>query len=127
MCDGTSDSPDAPVDVVRAGRFELVDDGGEVRAVLGNLALESDDDYFPGLTLRSAYGQDRVTLLVHPGGPDLEFWAAGNAVAVLGVVDEHHHAGAPGPRLVLCDEYGQVAFGWRVSPDGEVEALGPGS
>lgn len=121
MCDGTSDPTSAPSAVVRARRFELLDDLGEVRAVLGNLAWEADTDYWPGLVLRDPGGRDRVCLMVHDMGPELEFNAEGSTVLLLGVHDLDSEAVAPGSHLKLCDSSGAVVAEWRVDPDGDLD------
>jgi hypothetical protein len=123
VCDRTSDPYDSPAEVVQAKRFELVDDFGVVPAVLGNLTLEADEDFYPGLSLRSAEGIERVALLVHPGGPDLEFIAAGNVVAAVGHMDIEGSHPDPGTRLVLCDSDGRPVVGWKVDSKGEAVDL----
>lgn len=127
MSDRTSDPSPAPADVVRARRFELVDEAGSVRAVFGNLARDSDADYWPGLTLRNASGRDRVWLMVHDLGPELVFDLGGNVVAVLEVLDPGTETSTPGVNLTVCDANGAPVFGWHVSVDGDIELLGPTS
>lgn len=123
MSDGTSDSRRAPLEVVRSKRFELVDDRGQVRAVLGNLALD-DEAYLPGLTLLTPGGRERVWLIVHEQGPELGFDMGGNNVLVLGVIDPGRGTLRPGPYLTLCDPDGGVVREWRVDLDGELEIRG---
>lgn len=127
MCDGTSDPASALPDVVRARRFEVLDDCGEVRAVLGDLAWETDADYWPGLVLRDPYGRDRVWLMVHDMGPELEFNMDGNTALILGIHDLDSDAAAPGSHLKLCDPSGAVVAEWRVDTDGDLEFRGPPS
>ncbi|MGH2754215.1 MAG: hypothetical protein ACRDLB_07240 [Actinomycetota bacterium] len=126
MCDRTNDSPAAPTNVVRARRFELVDDSGQVRAVLGDLATDPDA-YWPGLTLRSASVRDRVWLMVHNLGVELAFDLGGNIVAVLGVLDPGTETPVPGVSLTVCNADGVPVFGWHVNAEGNVEFLGPTS
>lgn len=126
MRDRTNDSPAAPADVVRARRFELVDDSGQVRAVLGNLARDAHAAYWPSLTLRTAYGRDRVWLAVHDYGPQLAFDFGGNTVAILEVHDPQPESSAPpGVSLTLCDADGGPVLGWDVNGEGDVEFRGP--
>lgn len=127
MRDRRNDSPAVPTDVVRARRFELVDDSGQVRAVLGNLAHNSHAAYWPSLTLRNAHGRDRVWLAVHEFGPQLAFDLGGNTVAVLEVHDPQPESSAPGVSLTLCDANGAPLFGWDVNGEGDVEFRGPTS
>jgi hypothetical protein len=126
VCDRTNDSPRAPADVVRARRFELVDDLGNVRAVLGNLAHDPDADYWPGLTLRNAHGRDRVWLMVHNLGPELVFDMGGNSVVILEVHDPGTDASVPGVSLTVCDADAKPVYGWHVSV-GDVDFRGPSS
>ncbi len=121
-----SHSPAAATDVVRARRFELVDEAGQVRAVLGNLAHDPHT-YWPSLTLRNAQGRDRVWLAVHDFGPQLAFDLGGNTVAVLEVQDPHAESSAPGVSLTVCDADGAPAFGWHIGLNGDVEFHGPTS
>lgn len=122
MTDATND-PHAPLDVLRARRVELVDDLGEARIVLGNLALDVDDDYWPGVAIRSPEGRDRAWLMLHADGVQLEFDMGGNVVAGLGVLDPGGESFDPGARLVLCDADGAVVVGWHISIDGTWERL----
>lgn len=125
MSDGTSDPRRAPLEVVRSKRFELVDDRGQVRAVLANLSF-GDDEYLPGLTLLAPGGHQRVWLLAHDQGPELGFDMGGNNVLILGVTDPGRAAVSPGPHLILCDPDGDVVQEWRVDLDGELQTRGPG-
>lgn len=125
MRDRMSDPSPVPADVVRARRFELVDDAGQVRAVLGNLARDGDADYWPGLVLRSTAGRDRVWLMVQHLGPELAFDAGGNSVAILEVHDPGNEGSAPGVGLTLCDADGAPVLGWHVSAGGELELRAP--
>lgn len=123
MTDATS-PPSAPPDLVQSRRFELVDDLGQARLVLGNLALEADDDYWPGLVIRDVDGHDRVRLMLHDNGVDLEFGIGGNTVAILGVIDPEGGFPDPGARLALCDLGGTPIVGWRVYADSTWERIG---
>lgn len=125
MCDRTSDPSPAPTDVVRARRFELVDEGGKVRAVLGNLARDTDADHWPGLVLRNSSGRDRAWLMVHNLGVELAFDLGGNTVAVLEVHDPGAETLNPGVSLTVCDADGAPVLGWHVNPQGDVEFRGP--
>ena len=127
MRDRPNDSPAVPTEVVRARRFELVDDAGQVRAILGNLACDSHAAYWPSLTLRNAQGRDRVWLAVHEAGPQLSFDLGGNTVAILEVHDPQAGSSAPGVHLTVCDADGAPVFGWHVNLEGEVEFEGPTS
>lgn len=102
-------------EVLSAGRFELVDASGRVRAVVGNLAGVGTE-WSPGVALYDAEGHERVSLLLTDAGPVLSFAEGGNVVFEQGVFDRDH-PGA-GPFLVLCDRDGQPGWGVRLDPDG---------
>jgi hypothetical protein len=125
VCD--RNPPPAPADVVRARRFELIDDSGRVRAVLGNLAREGDDAYWPGLALRDASGRDRVSLMVHNLGPELAYDFGVNIVIVLGVLDPGTEGPVPGVNLTVFDADGRPVLGWHGNADGAVDFRGPTS
>lgn len=126
MSDPTSDAGATAESerVVRAGRFELVDGDGVVRGVVGSLAPDAEDGFWPGVSLRDDRGRERVWVIVEPDGVSLSFDLGGNTVAQLGVADPGPEAVMPGPRLILCDPEGRVRMGWQVHLGGEVERLG---
>ena len=67
--------------VVRATRVEVVDGEGRVRAVLGTLHAD-DDDEVVGLVLRDRSGRDRAWLVVmSDGAAEVAVEHAGNVVA----------------------------------------------
>ena len=97
MTDPTSD-PHSPVELVRARRFELVDEVGRVRAVLGDLSHDADE---PGLVLRARDGSERVALFLADVGPKLALAMDGNQALELGVDDVGTEALEPGPYVKL--------------------------
>lgn len=103
------------LDVVRARRVEVVDDEDRVRLVLGEMG-----DGVAGISVRSAEGRERASLLVHDTGVSLAFKADGDEVLVLGVIDHVPAAGDPGAFIVLCDVDGAPVLRWQVEPDGNV-------
>lgn len=110
--------------MIQARRFELLDDDGNARIVLRNLARHPDDGYWPGLVIRSPEGRDRVWLMLHSTGVDLEFDLGGNTVAVLGVLDPGEQTPYPGVHFVMCDPDGTPVVEWRVYDDGTWERIG---
>jgi hypothetical protein len=104
--------------VVRTQRLELVDDEGRVRIVVGNLAPAEEDRYSPGVSLRSAEGDERITLALGDDGPALRFTLAGDDALLVGVDDPSPDTTTTGPYLELLGRSGRVALGWRVSDDG---------
>ena len=106
--------------VLRAGRFEVVDSDGRVRAVLGDLSTPAGP-YRPGLALRSRDGEPTVLLHLTPEGAALDFAFQGDIGLVLGVDDRVADAAIdPGPYLSLIGRDGAVALGWRVADDGPI-------
>lgn len=104
---------------IRARRFEVVDDEGNIRAVFGML---------PAI---APVGESVGFEITHPSGPvgascavgEAEGWLAltlgGNTVAHLGVVSD---VDASGPQVVLvvCAADGAPVAGWRVDDDGSL-------
>jgi hypothetical protein len=115
-----STPPIAPV--VRASRFELVDDDGKVRAVVGKMS-GLDGRGFPmyGLSLRDHRDRERVWLAVDGNGPILGFDQAGNGVLQIGVNDDDSDVSLTGPYLSFCDPAGNEVVRWGVAPDGTLE------
>lgn len=133
---------DGPHDeVVRAGRFEVVDAQGRVRAVIGALG----DQRYPtgagsgdgrggggggevvGVELRDRAGSARAWLTVEEGwGAQLCLAEGGNQVLLLDVVEAGPEAAEPGPVIRLCDATGAPVAEWRVAADGRfVQRLPP--
>ncbi|HZI37338.1 MAG TPA: hypothetical protein VFF24_03460 [Acidimicrobiia bacterium] len=107
--------------VVRARRFEVLDDAGRARAVLGDLRAGSEPGCSPGLALRSAAGSERAVLVLDGEGPGLHFALDGDDALSLGVDDPDTQAVQPGPYLELFTPDGAVAQGWRLADDRVVE------
>lgn len=118
-----------PTDIpalIQAQRFELVDDEGRVRAVLGDVG--GPGGYAPGLVLRDAEGNDRSCCALFPDGPLLSFDVGGNDVLTVGVVEELGQTKAspdfdPTALLSLCDGDGQLRWGVTVHHRGGVEIV----
>lgn len=93
--------------VVRARRFELVDEDGDVRAVLGKLGQHQGQGIY-GLSLR-VDGRERAWVVHGPLGPQLGFDQDGDVVAVMGV-EEGGDALRPGPYLSLTTRDGSAVL-----------------
>jgi hypothetical protein len=117
-----STNPTTGPGVVRASRVEVVDEGGEVRAVLG--PLETPDPTTPvfGLALLDPHGRARVWLSVDANGPTQVFDLAGNNIVSLGVNDPTADALHVGGYLHMTDLDGTPVLGWQVEEDGGVLA-----
>lgn len=114
--------PDDVAPVVRAHRFELVDQKGRVRAVLGDIG--TPDAFAPGLVLLDRRGRQRSWLALFAFGPMLCFEVDGNEVLNLGVSDDE--AGDDDPDydpvafVMFADGDGERRIGLRVHYDGTV-------
>jgi hypothetical protein len=117
--------PTSAETIYRGSRFEVVDDDGTVRAVLGRLD-EPTADGGPafGVALFNAKGEVRVALSLRDTGPNLLFDTHGNNVIELGVDDEVPDALRVGPFLMLSDGDGAPVVGWQVHQDGTVAHVG---
>ena len=115
LVDLFSATPSEPA-TLRAARFELVDDRGQVRAVLGDLAGSDLCAWLPGLSLRGPAGDERVSLMVDVQGTALNFAFAGDEALIVGVDDPGSLN--PGPFVELLDRDGHIAAAWRVLDDG---------
>jgi hypothetical protein len=106
--------------VLRARRFELVDDDGSVRAVLGTHP-HPDPDAPPvyGLSLLDRDGRQRVWLELSDTGPALAFDRGGNQLIEVGVNDPGTECEPGGAYLHLNGPNGAPAWSWRVDADGE--------
>lgn len=113
---------DVTDDVVRTRRLELVDHAGRVRAVVGALGDDGDDEVV-GMELRDAHGRTRVSVLVASHGPVIVFDSEGNGVLSLGVT-EGADAVAKGPFAFLSDADGTPVAGWSVDQSGRLRSVG---
>ncbi|MDQ1437701.1 MAG: hypothetical protein QOK43_1330 [Acidimicrobiaceae bacterium] len=112
-------------EVLAAGRFELVDPAGRVRAVVGDLAT-SAGEWWPGVALVDEAGSERVQLVLTDLGPLVSFAEEGNVVLEAGVADRRSpEARLPGPFAVMCEPGGEAVCGLRVDGDGQVALIEP--
>lgn len=115
---------DDTAESVRARRFEVVDDDGQVRAVFGLLPSLPPVSSVAGVEVRDASG--RLTATVAVG--DAESWVllalGGNALVHVGVNDYRSDAVDARAFLFVCDDDGTPVAGWRVMDDGSVEWAG---
>lgn len=104
-------------EVVRASRFELVDDDGKLRAGLGVL---------PGggtmLTLMDDQYRDRIALMVTEQGPALVLTSDLDQARVLVALEPEGDSNVT--RIEVYDETGETQFGIRVDGDGSVQLAG---
>ena len=95
-------------EVIRAERFEVVDENGMLRALL---SLGTDGE--PGLRLYDKNGQHRAALsLLNNGEPRLGLYDKDGSRAVLGVVDGE-------PRLWFFDQNGKYRAALVLNADEE--------
>jgi hypothetical protein len=101
--------------VVRAERFELMDDNGQIRAVLGRQHGAPDVDGLIGLVVFGADGVRRLVIALSPTG-DRPFMALaerpGPARAMMGMYPDGSAA------MRWTDETGQPRAVFGVAPDG---------
>ncbi|MHB8665654.1 MAG: hypothetical protein ACYDH6_23470 [Acidimicrobiales bacterium] len=110
---------DAPEDLIRTRRLEVVDSGGRLRAVLGDRAEGPLGQSVFGLGLVGVDGTEWVSLTTDAAGTCLSFARAGNEVTVMRV--EISDEDGSGSYLLLLDPNGDPTFGWRIGMDGNVE------
>lgn len=106
-------------EVVRARRFELVDDDGRTIAVLGDIG-GSPDAPFVGLVLLDERGDKRLWVGLDHTGPSLMCATEGNAVLAVGVNDPEPDALLPGPYLQLMHTDGSRRALLWCAPDGSI-------
>lgn len=106
--------------VVRARRLEIVDDIGQVRAVLAADRVGGHGDVAVGLELFGEGGEARAWLVDVGGIAQLALALRGDQVAVLESVVEDD--GTATTSLVLCDRSGHPVARWSVRPDGTYSA-----
>jgi hypothetical protein len=109
--------------VLRARRFELVDDRGRVRAVLGDVRGDFESSGW-GLELYDDAGSARLVVLLAPWGPLISIAAAGNAVLELGHSDPGTDVSGCWSFLQFMDAGGSCSASIRVDASGAVEVLG---
>lgn len=86
--------------------FELLDSAGRVGAALGNIWQRGD--YSPGLVVFDRQGHERVSIALHPSGPQMSFALHGNCVLDIGVHDPGPEDGAGGTFVVLATSEGEI-------------------
>lgn len=114
MSDPTDPAAAPPV---RSSRFELVDTEGRVRAVLGDIWQRGD--YTPGLAVFDRRGHERVSVALHPTGPQLSFGLHGNCVLLVGVDDPGSESRPGGAYITLETSDGQVVHQLRADERGD--------
>jgi hypothetical protein len=108
-----------PAEVVRARRFELVDDDGRTIAVLGDIGGSSNAP-FVGLALLDKAGAKRMWIGLDHTGPSLMCATEGNAVLAIGVNDPETDCLLPGPYIQLMHTDGSRRTLLWCAPDGSV-------
>ena len=111
---------DVDGEVVRARRFEVVDDAQRVRAVFGRLGRPGAGGETVGFEVFDPTGSARAWLVDEPGeGLHLAFALGGNQVLVL-AANEGNGEVEPGVSLTLCAVDGAPVLAWQVGEDGDV-------
>ncbi|HVF76291.1 MAG TPA: hypothetical protein VM938_14745 [Acidimicrobiales bacterium] len=113
---------------VSVNRIEIVDAGGRVRLVLGDIGNPERPGEVFGVALLDDDGHQRAWLALDHHGPVLGLDRNGNAVLELGVDDGVGEVVRSGPYFHLGDADGRPVVGWQVDDDGVViSRAGPGS
>jgi hypothetical protein len=101
-------------------RVEIVDDGGRVRLVLGDIGNPDHPGEVFGIALLDDAGRQRAWLALDDSGVALALDRNGNAVVELGVDDGTGEVVRSGAYLHLSDGDGRPMVGWQVDDDGTV-------
>ncbi|MDQ1438356.1 MAG: hypothetical protein QOK43_1985 [Acidimicrobiaceae bacterium] len=120
-----SETPQHPTEpVIRAERFELVDQAGRLRGLWGLLPSPDPGDRPLGLVLFDEAGRQRLWLALHTYGPNLSVDLGGETVAMIGANDpgSGDHVGA---YAFLADTHGAPVVGAYVEADGSVSECRP--
>jgi hypothetical protein len=108
---------DEVVHVLKAHRFELLDEANRVRAVLGQKPYGGYGNHV-GLEIFDAAGSARAWLMHEDGaGVHLALAIGGNQVLVASAGDPGGELSA-GPSITLCDLDGAPVLSWYVDEDG---------
>ena len=92
-------------EVLQCSRIEVVDDDGQVRIVLGNIAVS--DDFEPGIAILDENGSERISIALFAQGPQLSIAADGTGVIDLFVSDRGPETGIGSANLVVADGTGR--------------------
>jgi len=113
---------------VSVERVEIVDAGGRVRLVLGDIGNPDRPGEVYGIALLDNVGRQRAWLALDESGAALGLDRNGNAVVELGVDDGTGEVVRSGAYFHLSDGDGRPLVGWQVDDDGTVVTrAGPGS
>jgi hypothetical protein len=118
-CAAVSSRPETNA-VVRAGRLEIVDERGQVRAALAADRVDGHGDVAVGLEVFDEGGEARAWLVDVGGIAQIALALRGNQVAVLESVVEDD--GTATTSLVLCDRSGGPVARWSVRSEGTYSA-----
>lgn len=105
---------------VSTDRVEVVDAGGRVRLVLGDIGHPERPGEVFGVALLDHTGRQRAWLALDDNGPAFGLDRHGNAVVELGVDDGTGDVVRRGAYFHLADADGRPVVGWQVDDDGTV-------
>ncbi len=106
-------------DVARARRFEVLDEAGQVRVVLGRFNGAGPGQGYYGVELYDASGSARAWLFDEHDGTQLCLTTGGNQVLAIETGDVATETDA-GPSITLCDPSGAPVLWCRVDERGRV-------
>lgn len=111
--------PEDDTDVVRARRFEVVDDRQRLRATFGRLDGPDTGGEMVGFEVFDADGSARASLIDERGvGVQLSFALGGNQVLVVSAHEASAQLAA-GVSIVLCHTDGAPVLDWQVDARGD--------
>lgn len=105
---------------MRARRFEVVDDEGRTRVVIGPVESPDPDEAVSGMVLFDERRRPRITVAVGRDAAWTVIELGGNALVHVGVNDPESDAIGARAFLYLCDMDGVPVAGWRIGEDGSV-------
>jgi hypothetical protein len=114
-------------DTLRAGRVEVVDASGQLRAIFGRLGVGADGADAYGVSLLDRSGAERAALTFDAHGPSLVFVTAGNIAIQIGVDDSALVGDHSGPVAFVADSSGTPLVRLWVASDGSLRLDPPRS
>lgn len=113
--------------LVQAGRLEIIDKEGRIRAALGDTSDGTAHFDSFGLALYGLDGRRRAVLSIDKTGPTLVFDHDGNNALSIGVDDPTNDSEPAGPYVTIVDAKGELALGLALNQSGALRQKGLGA